>query len=83
MKTRGKVIIYDTTLRDGSQTEGISFSLQDKIGIAIKLDDLGVDYIEGGYPLANPKDKSFFKEIRNISLKYPFLFCLFTCNRIM
>ncbi|MHC4268573.1 MAG: citramalate synthase [Planctomycetota bacterium] len=69
MKTRGKVIVYDTTLRDGSQTEGISFSLQDKIGIAIRLDDLGVDYIEGGYPLANPKDKSFFKEIRNISLK--------------
>ena len=69
MKTRGKVIIYDTTLRDGSQTEGISFSLQDKIGIAIKLDDLGVDYIEGGYPLANPKDKSFFKEIKKVSLK--------------
>ncbi len=69
MKTRGNVIIYDTTLRDGSQSEGISFSLQDKIGIAVKLDELGVDYIEGGYPLANAKDKSFFKEIRNISLK--------------
>ncbi len=69
MKTRGKIIIYDTTLRDGSQTEGISFSLQDKIGIAIKLDELGIDYIEGGYPLANPKDKSFFKEIKKVSLK--------------
>ena len=69
MKTRGKVVIYDTTLRDGSQTEGISFSLQDKIGIAVKLDDLGVDYIEGGYPLANPKDNSFFKEIKKVSLK--------------
>ncbi|MCP4265762.1 MAG: citramalate synthase [Candidatus Brocadiaceae bacterium] len=69
MKTRGKVVIYDTTLRDGSQTEGISFSLQDKIGIAVKLDDLGVDYIEGGYPLANPKDKNFFKEIKKVSLK--------------
>jgi 2-isopropylmalate synthase len=68
MKTREKVIIYDTTLRDGSQTEGISFSLQDKISIAIKLDDLGVDYIEGGYPLANPKDNSFFKEIKKVSL---------------
>ncbi|GAX62470.1 isopropylmalate/homocitrate/citramalate synthase [Candidatus Scalindua japonica] len=69
MKTGNKVIIYDTTLRDGSQTEGISFSLQDKIGIALKLDDLGVDYIEGGYPLSNPKDKSFFKEIRKNSLQ--------------
>ncbi len=69
MKTREKVIVYDTTLRDGSQTEGISFSLQDKIAIALKLDDLGVDYIEGGYPLSNPKDKSFFKEIKKASLK--------------
>lgn len=69
MKTREKIITYDTTLRDGSQAEGISFSLQDKIGIALKLDDLGVDYVEGGYPLANPKDKSFFKEIRTHSLK--------------
>jgi 2-isopropylmalate synthase len=69
LKTREKIIIYDTTLRDGSQAEGISFSLQDKIGIALKLDDLGVDYVEGGYPLANPKDKSFFKEIRTHSLK--------------
>jgi len=69
MKTREKITIYDTTLRDGSQTEGISFSLQDKIGIALKLDDLGVDYIEGGYPLSNPKDKSFFKEIKKVSLK--------------
>ena len=69
MKTREKITIYDTTLRDGSQTEGISFSLQDKIGIALKLDDLGVDYIEGGYPLSNPKDKNFFKEIRKNSLQ--------------
>jgi 2-isopropylmalate synthase len=69
LKTREKIITYDTTLRDGSQAEGISFSLQDKIGIALKLDDLGVDYVEGGYPLANPKDKSFFKEIRTHSLK--------------
>lgn len=70
MKSREKIIIYDTTLRDGSQTEGISFSLQDKIGIALKLDELGVDYIEGGYPLANPKDKNFFKEIKKATLKH-------------
>jgi len=69
MKTREKIITYDTTLRDGSQAEGISFSLQDKIGIALKLDGLGIDYVEGGYPLSNPKDKSFFKEINNQSLK--------------
>ncbi len=70
MKSREKIITYDTTLRDGSQTEGVSFSLQDKIGIATKLDDLGIDYVEGGYPLSNPKDKSFFKEIKDISLKH-------------
>ncbi|KAA3596514.1 MAG: citramalate synthase [Candidatus Scalindua sp. AMX11] len=69
MKTREKITIYDTTLRDGSQAEGISFSLHDKLSIAIKLDDLGVDYIEGGYPLANPKDESFFKEIGKVTLK--------------
>lgn len=64
-----RVVIYDTTLRDGSQAEGISFSCQDKIAIAIKLDEIGVDYIEGGFPLSNPKDSSFFKEIKDVSLK--------------
>lgn len=64
-----KVLIYDTTLRDGSQAEGISFSCQDKIAIAQRLDDIGIDYIEGGYPLSNPKDISFFKEIKNVSFK--------------
>lgn len=61
------IVIYDTTLRDGSQAEGVSFSLQDKLGIVIKLDELGVDYIEGGYPASNPKDRSFFREL----LSYP------------
>jgi 2-isopropylmalate synthase len=58
-----KVIIYDTTLRDGMQAEGVSFSLQDKLLIATRLDQLGVDYIEGGYPSSNPKETQFFKEI--------------------
>jgi 2-isopropylmalate synthase len=58
-----KIIIYDTTLRDGMQAEGVSFSLQDKLLIAIRLDALGVDYIEGGYPSSNPKETQFFKEI--------------------
>ncbi|MGR3310928.1 MAG: citramalate synthase [Candidatus Brocadiales bacterium] len=65
-----KIVLYDTTLRDGSQGEGVSFSLQDKLGIAIKLDELGIDYIEGGYPLSNPKDESFFMEIKDVRLRH-------------
>ena len=67
MKT---IEIYDTTLRDGSQAEEVSFSLEDKIRIALKLDELGVDYIEGGWPGSNPKDAQFFKEIRDYKLKH-------------
>lgn len=65
-----RVEIYDTTLRDGAQGEGVFFSLADKIAIAMKLDELKVDYIEGGYPLSNAKDEAFFKEIRKKELKY-------------
>ncbi len=61
--------IYDTTLRDGAQTEGISFTVKDKIAIAAKLDDLGMHYIEGGWPGSNPKDMQFFKEAKNLKLK--------------
>lgn len=64
-----RITIYDTTLRDGSQTEGIAFTLNDKLKIAAKLDGLGVHYIEGGWPGSNPKDKAFFKEIRTKKLK--------------
>ena len=56
------VKIYDTTLRDGSQAEGISFTVEDKIRIAHKLDDLGVHYVEGGWPGSNPRDIDFFKK---------------------
>ncbi len=56
-----KVYIYDTTLRDGSQTEGISLSCNDKINIAKRLDDFGIDFIEGGWPFSNPKDKELFE----------------------
>ena len=65
-----RIFIYDTTLRDGSQSEGVSFSLQDKLAITLKLDDLGVDYIEGGYPIANPKDESYFKEVKSLALHH-------------
>ncbi len=54
------VTIYDTTLRDGTQGTGISFSTLDKIRVAEKLDDFGVHYIEGGWPGSNPKDAAFF-----------------------
>jgi 2-isopropylmalate synthase len=60
--------IYDTTLRDGSQGEGVSFSLQDKLNIAGRLAEVGVDFIEGGYPLSNEKDVAFFQEIRKQDL---------------
>lgn len=66
----GRVEIYDTTLRDGAQGEGVSFSLEDKLAVAMKLDELRVDYIEGGYPLSNAKDEAFFKEIRKRELKH-------------
>ncbi|HEY9599801.1 MAG TPA: citramalate synthase, partial [Cyanophyceae cyanobacterium] len=56
--------IYDTTLRDGSQREGLSLSLEDKLRIAKKLDQLGVPFIEGGWPGANPKDVQFFWQIK-------------------
>ena len=58
--TKKIISIYDTTLRDGAQTVGISFSLQDKLNIAKILDWLKIDYIEGGWPGSNPKDEAFF-----------------------
>lgn len=64
----GKVTLYDTTLRDGTQGEGISFSADDKIKIALKLDKLGMHYIEGGWPGSNPKDMEFFRRIREYRL---------------
>src|SRR3954454_12107412 len=65
-----RIQIYDTTLRDGSQGEGINFSLQDKLLITRRLDELGVDYIEGGYPLSTPKDFEYFQAVRDLPLKH-------------
>jgi 2-isopropylmalate synthase len=64
-----KLTLYDTTLRDGMQTEGISFSLEDKLAIATCLDQLGIDYIEGGYAASNPKERQFFAEVAKLGLK--------------
>jgi 2-isopropylmalate synthase len=63
-----QVKIYDTTLRDGAQREGISFSVVDKLHIVQKLDELGVQYIEGGWPGSNPKDADFFTQVGKLSL---------------
>lgn len=64
-----KIAIYDTTLRDGMQAEGVSFSLADKLAIAKCLDGLGVDYIEGGYAASNPKEMQFFHEVAKLGLE--------------
>lgn len=66
--TRKKIEIYDTTLRDGNQGEGVNLSLADKLDIACALDAIGVDYIEGGWPGSNPKDDEFFARARSLGL---------------
>ncbi len=64
-----QVLIYDTTLRDGTQAEGVSVSVEDKLRISEKLAEFGVHYIEGGWPGSNPKDKAYFKEVKKLDLK--------------
>jgi 2-isopropylmalate synthase len=64
-----RIEIYDTTLRDGSQAEGISFSLQDKLLLTQRLDSLGFDYIEGGYPGSNEKDREYFRRVGRLNLR--------------
>ncbi len=64
-----QVQLYDTTLRDGAQSEGVSFSVVDKLHIARKLDELGIHYIEGGWPGSNPKDAEFFERKKELKLK--------------
>ncbi|MDA8172381.1 MAG: citramalate synthase [Nitrospiraceae bacterium] len=64
-----RVYIYDTTLRDGSQAEDISFSVDDKLRITEKLDELGIDYIEGGWPASNPRDSEYFQKVKDLGLK--------------
>jgi 2-isopropylmalate synthase len=75
-----RIEIYDTTLRDGSQGEGVNFSLHDKLLIARKLDELGVDYIEGGFPYSNQKDAEFFAAMAKAPLKHARI-CAFGMTR--
>jgi len=67
MKT---IEIYDTTLRDGTQGEGVNLSLQDKLDITVALDELGVDFAEGGWPGSNPKDEDYFLKVKDLTLKH-------------
>src|SRR5690606_38879120 len=64
------IAVYDTTLRDGTQREGISLSLADKLRITKLLDNLGVAYIEGGWPGSNPKDAGYFEAVRDLDLQH-------------
>ncbi len=78
--TNRRIEIYDTTLRDGTQGEGVAFSLVEKLKIAEHLDQLGVDFIEGGYPLSNPKDAAFFEEVAKLPLAHARI-CAFGMTR--
>ncbi len=65
-----RIFTFDTTLRDGTQGEAVSFTVEDKLSIAQKLDELGIDYIEGGWPGSNPKDKEFFAKAREVRFQH-------------
>src|SRR6266700_4097937 len=64
------IFTFDTTLRDGTQGESVSLSVEDKLAITQKLDELGIDYIEGGWPGSNPKDKDFFARAADLKLHH-------------
>ena len=61
--------LFDTTLRDGTQGEGVNLSIQDKLVIAQRLDEFGIDFIEGGWPGSNPRDEEFFAKVHSLHLK--------------
>ena len=65
-----QVVIYDSTLRDGAQAQGVSFTVEDKLKIVQRLDDLGISYIEAGNPGSNPKDLEFFERVSALKLKH-------------
>ena len=63
-----KIELFDTTLRDGTQGEGVSLSIQDKLLITQRLDEFGIDIIEGGWPGSNPKDEEYFQKVKSLKL---------------
>src|SRR5436305_13881005 len=67
---RRLIKIYDTTLRDGTQGEGVSFSMEDKVRLTSRLDALGIHYIAGGWPGSNPKDLRYFRRMQDVALKH-------------
>ena len=67
---RERLYLFDTTLRDGAQTNGVDFTLHDKVAIATMLDELGIDYVEGGYPGANPIDTELFADERKLKARF-------------
>ncbi|NLT18692.1 MAG: citramalate synthase, partial [Clostridiales bacterium] len=75
-----KIEIFDSSLRDGAQSEGISFSVRDKLSIVETLDEFGVHYIEAGNPGSNPKDIEFFEKVKELKLKNSIL-CAFGSTR--
>ncbi|MEL7675205.1 MAG: citramalate synthase, partial [Chloroflexota bacterium] len=70
MTTQTRIEVYDTTLRDGTQGENVSLSVDDKLRVTALLDELGVAYIEGGWPGSNPKDAAYFQQARALELKH-------------
>ncbi|TWG94660.1 2-isopropylmalate synthase, partial [Mesorhizobium sp. J18] len=70
MTAKERIYLFDTTLRDGQQTPGVDFSVEDKIAIAALLDEFGMDYVEGGYPGANPIDTEFFSRKRTKNSRF-------------
>ena len=80
--TPREVRLYDTTLRDGLGMEGLSLSVEDKLAIAHRLDEIGVDYIEGGYPGSNPKDAEFFTRMRDVQLRHAKLVAFGSTRRV-
>ena len=67
--SKTKIELFDTTLRDGTQGEGVNLSIHDKLLITEKLDEFGINIIEGGWPGSNPKDEEYFEKVRKLSLK--------------
>ncbi|MBM3740381.1 MAG: citramalate synthase [Acidobacteria bacterium] len=76
-----RIFTFDTTLRDGTQGEAVSFSVDDKLTIATKLDEIGIDYIEGGWPGSNPKDKEFFTRAKELKFQHARM-CAFGATRM-